>query len=178
MQDVFKRVFSFSCLTPRAERNRSIFGFLHSKNRNLSTMTQLPNWFLYTRASVHCAGLVAQVIVSLLLSFPTRKARGSRSSTTMRSWNLSFPDFRLQVSAPLGAQLETFRQHREEAVGHLPCMSAAPRQSFLRLNLIFMICHWLILVLTLALSPSFGELILHDSLMHAPFLCTCAFQNR
>ena len=27
----------------------------------------------------------------------------------------------------------------------------------------FTICHWLILVLTAALSPSFGELILHDA---------------
>jgi hypothetical protein len=42
--------------------------------------------------------------------------------------------------------------------------SAATRQSLLRSILIFMICPQLILVLTAALSPSSGELILHDAL--------------
>ena len=34
LQDVLKRVFSITCVTSGAERNWSIFGFLHSKNRN------------------------------------------------------------------------------------------------------------------------------------------------
>ena len=34
LQDVLKRVFSITCVTSDAERNWSIFGFLHSKNRN------------------------------------------------------------------------------------------------------------------------------------------------
>ena len=32
LQDVLKRVFSITCVTSGAERNWSIFGFLHSKN--------------------------------------------------------------------------------------------------------------------------------------------------
>ena len=34
LQDVLKRVFPITCVTSGAERNSSIFGFLHSKNRN------------------------------------------------------------------------------------------------------------------------------------------------
>ena len=34
LQEVLKRVFSISCVSSGAERNWSIFGFLHSKNRN------------------------------------------------------------------------------------------------------------------------------------------------
>ena len=33
-QDVLERVFSMTCVTSGAERNRSIFGFLHSRDRN------------------------------------------------------------------------------------------------------------------------------------------------
>ena len=34
LQDVLKRAFSITCVTSGAEPNWSIFGFLHSKNRN------------------------------------------------------------------------------------------------------------------------------------------------
>ena len=34
LQDFLKRVFSITCVISGAERNCSIFGFLHSKNRN------------------------------------------------------------------------------------------------------------------------------------------------
>ena len=56
-------------------------------------------------------------------------------------------------------------------------MCAATGLSPFRSNLIFMICHWLILVLTAALSPSFGELILHDALFRSCATFMCAYQR-
>ena len=68
LQDILKRVFSFTCVTSGAELNWSTFGFLHSKDCNrlyndklneLFFVDQNPRALRRLHRTVYCEPIVA-----------------------------------------------------------------------------------------------------------------------